>query len=181
MTGLVLCPIPDLAKLFSTIYLFMCFFLFTEHKLRGVRVVFFIRVNVQLRSCRIVGLQKRGTWLVGQTVKESACNTGDPGSIPGEDPLEKGMATHSSILVWRIPWRVEPGGLQSMELQRVGHTWVSNIFTFHRTKEWVNEWTANLDRGGLRCWSQTFFPSTCIFFLRISLEASDPESVGCSS
>ena len=38
-----------------------------------------------------------------------------------DDPLEKGMATHSSILAWRIPWTEEPGGLQSMELQRVGH------------------------------------------------------------
>ena len=37
-----------------------------------------------------------------------------------DDPLEKGMATHSSILAWRIPWTEEPGGLQSMELQRVG-------------------------------------------------------------
>ena len=41
---------------------------------------------------------------------------------PGwEDPLEKGIATHSSILAWRIPWTEEPGGLQSMRLQRVGH------------------------------------------------------------
>ena len=38
-----------------------------------------------------------------------------------EDPLEKGMATHSSILAWRIPWTEEPGGLQSMTFQRVGH------------------------------------------------------------
>ena len=38
-----------------------------------------------------------------------------------EDPLEKGMATHSSMLVWRIPWTEEPGGLWSLELQRVGH------------------------------------------------------------
>ena len=38
-----------------------------------------------------------------------------------EDPLEKGMATHSSILAWRIPWTEEPGGLQSMGLQRVRH------------------------------------------------------------
>ena len=42
--------------------------------------------------------------------KESACNAGDLGSIPG-DPLEKGMATHFSILAWRIPWMEEPGGL----------------------------------------------------------------------
>ena len=41
---------------------------------------------------------------------------------PGrEDPLEKGTATHSSILVWRIPWTEEPGGLQSLGSQRVGH------------------------------------------------------------
>ena len=38
-----------------------------------------------------------------------------------EDLLEKEMATHSSILAWKIPWREEPGGLQSMESQRVGH------------------------------------------------------------
>ena len=38
-----------------------------------------------------------------------------------EDPLDEGMATHSSILAWRIPWTGEPGGLQSIEPQRVGH------------------------------------------------------------
>ena len=42
-------------------------------------------------------------------------------SLSREDPLEKGMATHSSILARRIPWTEEPGGLQSMGLQRVGH------------------------------------------------------------
>ena len=42
-------------------------------------------------------------------------------SLDQEDPLEKGMATHSSILAWRSPWTEEPGGLQSMELQRVRH------------------------------------------------------------
>ena len=41
-------------------------------------------------------------------------------SLDGEDPLEKGMATHSNILAWRIPWTEEPGGLQSIGLQRVG-------------------------------------------------------------
>ena len=42
-------------------------------------------------------------------------------SLNQEDPLEKGMATHSSILAWRIPWTEEPGGLQFMGFQRVGH------------------------------------------------------------
>ena len=94
--------------------------------------------------------------------KESTCNVGDPGLIPGlgrvpgerigypvqysqaslvaqlvknppamrkiwvrslgwEDPLEEGMANHSSIFAWRIPWAEEPGGLQSMGSERVGH------------------------------------------------------------
>ena len=42
-------------------------------------------------------------------------------SLEWEDPLEEGMATHSSILAWRIPRTEEPGGLQSIALQRVGH------------------------------------------------------------
>ena len=42
-------------------------------------------------------------------------------SVSQEDLLEKGMATHSSILAWRIPWTEEPGGLQSMESKRVEH------------------------------------------------------------
>ena len=44
-------------------------------------------------------------------------------SLGGEDPLEEGMITHISILAWRIPWTEEPGGLQSIGLQRVGHFW----------------------------------------------------------
>ena len=43
-----------------------------------------------------------------------------------EDPLEKGMVTHSSILAWRIPWTEEPGGLQTMGLQRVRHNRATN-------------------------------------------------------
>ena len=57
-------------------------------------------------------------------VKNLPTNIGDvrdAGSILGlEDPLEQVMATRSSILAWRIPWTVEPGGLQSMGSQRVG-------------------------------------------------------------
>ena len=44
-----------------------------------------------------------------------------------EDPLEKWMATHSSILAWRIPWTEEPGGLQSMGLQRVENNWATEL------------------------------------------------------
>ena len=57
----------------------------------------------------------------GSDGKESACNAGDPvGSLSHEDPLEKGIAMHSSILAWRIPWTEEAGSLQ---LQRVAKSW----------------------------------------------------------
>ena len=60
----------------------------------------------------------------GSNDEESACLMGDPVQALGrEDPLEEEMATHSSILAWRIPWAEEPGGLQSMGSQRVGHDW----------------------------------------------------------
>ena len=58
----------------------------------------------------------------GSDGKESTCNARDLGlTLDWEDPLEEGMATHSSILAWRISWTEEPGGLQSMGSQRVGH------------------------------------------------------------
>ena len=50
-------------------------------------------------------------------------------SLSREDPLEKEMATYSSIVAWEIPWTEEPGGLYSMGLQRVGHDWVTNTHT----------------------------------------------------
>ena len=64
--------------------------------------------------------------------KKSACQCRRCGfdSPGGEDPLEKEMTTHSSILAWTIPWTEEPGGLLSMESQRVGHNWETNTFTF---------------------------------------------------
>ena len=66
-------------------------------------------------------LDKR-TPLVAHVVKNlPAMQETQAPSLDWEDPLEKGMATHSSILSWRIPWMEEPGGLQSMGSQRVGH------------------------------------------------------------
>ena len=60
--------------------------------------------------------------LVAQTVKNlSAMQEVQVQSLGQKDLLEKGMANHSSILAWRIPWTEEPGRLQSMGLQRVGH------------------------------------------------------------
>ena len=63
----------------------------------------------------------------GSDSKESACNVGKLGQ---EDPLEKGMGTHSSILAWRIPWIEEPGRVQSLGSQRVRYDWVINTNTY---------------------------------------------------
>ena len=59
----------------------------------------------------------------GASGKEPSCQCRCKrrGFDPWEDPLEEGMATHSSILTWRIPWTEEPGGLQSVGSHRVGH------------------------------------------------------------
>ena len=60
--------------------------------------------------------------LVAQTVKNlPAMQETQVQSLGQKATLEKGMATHSSILAWRIPWTEEPGGLQSMGSQRIGH------------------------------------------------------------
>ena len=65
----------------------------------------------------------------GSDSKESACNNLPATqetqfqSLGREDSLEKGMSTHSSILVWRIPWTEEPGRPQSVGLYRAGHNW----------------------------------------------------------
>ena len=53
-------------------------------------------------------------------------------SVGQEDPLEQGMVTHSSILAWEIPWTEEPGGLQFMRSQRVGHNRVAHTLTLWR-------------------------------------------------
>ena len=69
--------------------------------------------------------EKLGASQVGLVVKDPPANPGDVrggGLIPGwEDPVKESMATHSSFIAWRIPWTEEPGGLQFMGSQRVGH------------------------------------------------------------
>ena len=64
----------------------------------------------------------------GSDGKVSSYNEGDLGSIPGSGRSPgKEMATHSITLAWRIPWMEEPGRLQSMGLQRVGHDWATSL------------------------------------------------------
>ena len=74
-------------------------------------------------------------------------------SLGQEDLLEKGMATHSSILAWRIPWTEEPGGLQSSKSQRVKEDWVTNTFTFLGTEYgvWLVPGASRLDVPKILC------------------------------
>ena len=67
-----------------------------------------------------------------------------------EDPLEKEMATHSSILAWKIPWTEEPGGPQSMGSQRVRHGWVTIHFTM---TDYIN-WLLNIE-SALQTWDKS--------------------------
>ena len=67
---------------------------------------------------------------MAQTVKNlPAMQKSRVQSLGGEDPPEKEMAAHSSILAWRIPWTEEPGGLQSTGSQRVRHDWATNTYS----------------------------------------------------
>ena len=89
----------------------------------------------------------------------------EPGvwSLDREGPLEKGMATHSSILAWRIPWTEEPGGLQSM-----GHK-ESEATEHPNTPAWVQKWWSS---GCPGCDRGTWWPVAALS--RICIESSFP-------
>ena len=99
--------------------------------------------------------------LVAQTVKHLPVRRETRvRSLGWEDSLEKKMATHSSILAWKIPWTEEPGGLQSKGLQRVGHDWATsfshrwhhpNGTQWRETKEPLDEG----ERGEWKSWLKT--------------------------
>ena len=78
------------------------------YALATLRALQFLNSLVAQRLKRLPAIQE--TWV---------------GSLGQEDPLEKEMATHFSILTWRIPWKKEPGGLQSMGSQRITYNWVT--------------------------------------------------------
>ena len=90
-----------------------------------------------------------GKYLETQMVKNlpAMCET-QVHFLGWEDPLEKGLSTHSSILAWRIPWTEEAGGLQSMGSQRVGH-WVTKTHT-HRLQDNTNTNSLNVQKNSKR-------------------------------
>ena len=89
----------------------------------------------------ILSVVCRGDPLVAQSVKNlPADQETSVWSLGQEDPLEKRMAPHSSILAWRIPWTEEPGGLQSLGQQRVRHNWATITFTLMmRHESWLQD------------------------------------------
>ena len=102
------------------------------------------------------------------------------GSLGGEDPLEKGTDAHSSILAWRIPWTEEPGGLQPMGSQRVGHGWSDLAHTHMCTwKSTFNIFQENLlQKKRKRCHrtcssGEGSCPPRILFALEPSFQAGD--------
>ena len=114
--------------------------------------------------------------LVPQTIKNlPAVQETRVRSLAWEDPLDKGMATHHSIVAWRIPWIEEAGGLQSMGFQRVGHDWATNTFTCHISWICFSLYLLSFSHCQLR--SMTFLAlGYCNQFLKTSLPLSLPAS-----
>ena len=71
-------------------------------------------------------------------------------SLGWEGPLEKSMASHSTILAWRIPWTEEPGGLQSIGLQRAGHNWRDLARVTSKALAGVKVWVALMEGHDLQ-------------------------------
>ena len=103
----------------------LCFMFSLQDLCRTLPVVLGEEKTTIANRDQVLTQSSRGLslWLSG---KESVCNAGDAQelwvrSLGWKDPLEKGKTTHSIIVAWRIPWTEEPGKLQSMGSQRVGH------------------------------------------------------------
>ena len=89
-------------------------------------------------------------------------NAGDAGDLGWEDPMEKSMATHSSILVWRIPWTEEPGELQSKGSQRAGCDWSDLAGKMTQAGPWEDDRNKSISLNGLLAGflsSNSFFSS----------------------
>ena len=88
-----------------------------------------------------------------------------------EDSLEKEMANHSSILAWKTPWTEEPGGLQPMGSQRVGHDWTTNTFTF--SLKTSTQHNPSLRREFLSWRTNRYLPDTAKYMPVLTLSRTD--------
>ena len=98
----------------------------------------------------LVYLRHKSIFPGGSDGKEPAMREAWVQSLGREDPLEKEMTTHSSILAWKIPWTEEPGRLQSMGSQGIRHDWVTNTYTQTKEKEFGHK---NVKMGSFRQFS----------------------------
>ena len=116
-------------------------------------------------------------------VKNPPASAGDEGSIPGrEDPLEKEMKTHSSILAWRIPWTEEPGRLQPMRLQRVRHNLATTQPHFLFTSSDMSARDVCGRKKSIFCGSNSFWnPNICKFSSVIQSCPSLCDPMNCST
>ena len=94
-------------------------------------------------------------------------------SLSQENSLEKGMATHSSIFAWRIPWTEEPGGLQSMGSQRVRHDWAASTQTH---TEWPAQNLANDMYLTNTIYTRFFIYSWALYILHSDLRRRNKDS-----
>ena len=103
-------------------------------------------------------------------------------SLGQENPLEKEMATHSSVLAWRIPGTAEPGGLPSVGSHRVGHDWSDLVVVVVRTSRCPRGWVPSGGSGGVlsraRCnaylWTQQPLQPRCGSCPHVSFTSCDP-------
>ena len=102
-------------------------------------------------------------------------------SLGQELPLEKEMATHSSILAWKLPWMEEPGRLQSMRLQRVGHDWATSLH-FNDVHAWFFAWQRDLteDHGRSQAPKSNNVNENIVFNIYISLQGHRLQTVPVS-
>ena len=132
------------------IYIYICVYIFVAHK--NMFVFFCTFLNVLYSSLfdrekplwfsNITVAKGERASLVAQRVKDlPAMQETWVWFLGWEDPLEKEIVTHSSILAWKIPWREEPGRLQSLGSQRVRHNWATNALTLTKG-----------EREGKTCW-----------------------------
>ena len=117
------------------------------------------------------GSMLKGASLVAQMGKNlPAVQEMEVQSLGQDNPLEEGMATHSSILAWRIPCTEEPGGLQSTGWQRVGRDWVTNTFSF---TSYVEKWDKTNEQKPGRKYSAHWWSSRlCLDWFFSSLHKS---------
>ena len=109
-TGAVPFKLLKVCKYYASVFFHMSAFpFFSEYFERSLQFLSLSSLVAQRLKC-LPAMRETRVWSLGW-----------------EDPLEKEMATHSNILTWRIPWREEPGRLQSMGSQRVGHDWATSL------------------------------------------------------